>query len=220
MNSKRRKDSAASKSRPVTSGVSAKPFSEASKSSAQKISKPRRNASSAIGYPLSAIAPSRWARVRLFAMDVDGVLTDGTVQISSDGTEAKAFSILDGMGLKQLERAGIITAWISGRPSGATTARASELKIPHLVQGRIDKITALQELATQLGLSANDCAYMGDDGIDAPAMSWAGIGIAPHEAMPAALAAADYITQRPAGRGAVREVCEQLLAARESARSS
>jgi 3-deoxy-D-manno-octulosonate 8-phosphate phosphatase (KDO 8-P phosphatase) len=168
----------------------------------------------------SSIAAARWARIRLFAMDVDGVLTDGTVQICSDGTESKGFSILDGHGLKKLERAGIITAWISGRASGATTVRATELKIPHLVQGRIDKITALQELAAKLGLSAADCAYMGDDDIDAPALTWSGIGIAPHESMPAALAAADYVTIRPAGRGAVREICEHLLAARVSAAAS
>lgn len=146
-------------------------------------------------------------------MDVDGVLTDGTVQISSDGTESKGFSIIDGYGLRQLDHAGILTAWISGRASGATSVRANELKIPHLVQGRTDKITALQELAAQLGLDSRQCAYMGDDSIDAPAIEWAGIGIAPHEGMPAALAAADYITQRPAGRGAVRDVCERLLAA-------
>lgn len=168
----------------------------------------------------TAVTPARWAGIRLFAMDVDGVLTDGTVQISSDGTEAKSFSILDGLGLRQLERAGVITAWISGRASGATTRRAKELKIPHLVQGRIDKITALQELAAQLGLNAKQCAYMGDDVIDAPAMEWAGVGIAPHEAMPVALAAADYVTRRPAGRGAVREICEHLLAARVSRASS
>ena len=173
---------------------------------------------SAIRNPQSPIqrrvSRARWAAIRLFAMDVDGVLTDGTVHISSDGTEAKTFSILDGLGLKELERAGILTAWISGRPSGATTARATELKIPHLVQGRIDKITALQELAARLALTADQCAYMGDDTIDAAAMRWAGVGLAPPEAMPAALAAADYVTQRPAGRGAVREICEQMLASR------
>lgn len=147
-------------------------------------------------------------------MDVDGVLTDGTVAISSDGSEAKSFSILDGMGLKRLEKAGVITAWISGRASFATTARATELKIPHLIQGRTDKLTALQELAAQLGFSAEQCAYMGDDDIDAPAIEWAGVGIAPHEGMPVALAAADYITRRAAGRGAVREVCEHILADR------
>ena len=153
-------------------------------------------------------------------MDVDGVLTDGTVHISSDGSESKAFSILDGHGLRKLARAGIITAWISGRASGATTVRAKELQIPHVVQGRIDKITALRELAAQLGLAAEACAYMGDDDIDAPAMEWAGIGIAPPEAMPAARAVADYVTTRPAGRGAVREICEHLLAARVSTHPS
>jgi 3-deoxy-D-manno-octulosonate 8-phosphate phosphatase (KDO 8-P phosphatase) len=177
----------------------------------------RASSRSAIRNPKSAIAAPRWGAIRLFAMDVDGVLTDGTVLISSDGSEAKSFSILDGMGLKQLERAGIATAWISGRASGATTRRAAELKIPHLVQGRTDKITALQELAAQLGLAAAHCAYMGDDDIDAPAIAWAGVGVAPPDAMPSALGAADYVTVRPAGRGAVREVCEHILAGTKTA---
>ncbi len=150
-------------------------------------------------------------------MDVDGVLTDGTIRIASDGTESKVFSILDGMGLNQLRHAGIGTAWISGRPSGATTARAKELAIPHVIQGRVDKITALQELAARLGLGPEQCAYMGDDTIDVAAMEWAGIGIAPPGAMPAALVAADYVTTREAGHGAVREVCEQLLTNRVAA---
>ena len=162
----------------------------------------------------SVASPLPWPAIRLFAMDVDGILTDGTVQIHSDGTESKGFSILDGMGLKRLEKAGILTAWISGRGSGATAVRAAELKIPHLVQGRIDKLTALQELAAQLNLTAADCVYMGDDDIDAPAMQWAAIGATVPDAMPSALAAADYVTQRPAGHGAVREICELILAAR------
>jgi 3-deoxy-D-manno-octulosonate 8-phosphate phosphatase (KDO 8-P phosphatase) len=156
------------------------------------------------------IPAERWAAIRLFAMDVDGVLTDGTVRIHSDGTESKSFSILDGMGLVRLHKAGLAVAWISGRPSGATTARANELRIPHLIQGRTDKLAALQELAAKLGLTAAQCAYMGDDDIDAPALAWAGIGVSVPDAMPAAIAAAGYITHRPAGRGAVREVCELL----------
>lgn len=157
-------------------------------------------------------APTRaeWTRVRLLALDVDGVLTDGTVQISSDGTEAKSFSILDGMGLRKLIKAGIHVAWISGRPSGATTARAKELGISHVIQGRNDKLSALQELAGQLGLAAKACAYMGDDEIDVPAIRWAGIGIAPAGAMPAALSVARFVPRRPAGLGAVREVCELI----------
>ena len=163
------------------------------------------------------IRPVAWARIRLFAMDVDGVLTDGTVLISSDGTEAKAFSIFDGTGIIRLNRAGIAVAWISGRASGATARRAQELKIPHLIQGRTDKLAALQELAAKLHLTAAECAYMGDDDIDAPAITWAGIGATVPDAMPAALAAADYIARRPAGHGAVREICEHLLAARAQA---
>jgi 3-deoxy-D-manno-octulosonate 8-phosphate phosphatase (KDO 8-P phosphatase) len=159
------------------------------------------------------ISPDRWAAIRLFAMDVDGILTDGTVHVSSDGTESKSFSILDGMGLVRLGKHGIATAWISGRLSGATTVRATELKIPHLVQGRVDKITALRELAATLGLDAAQIVYMGDDDIDAPALRWAGIGVSVPDAMPAAISASGYITRRPAGRGAVREVCEHILAA-------
>jgi 3-deoxy-D-manno-octulosonate 8-phosphate phosphatase (KDO 8-P phosphatase) len=165
------------------------------------------------------IDPARWAAVRLFAMDVDGVLTDGTVQISSDGSESKNFSILDGLGLKRVLEAGLAVAWISGRASGATTGRATELKIPHLIQGRIDKLTALKELAAQLKLTAAQCAYMGDDDIDAPALAWAGIGATVPDAMPAALTVAGYVTTRAAGRGAVREICEHLLAARVRAPS-
>lgn len=162
----------------------------------------------------STIPAARWRAVRLFAMDVDGVLTDGTVTISADGNETKLFSILDGHGLKHLHKTGILVAWISGRASGATTRRASELEIQHVVQGRTDKLVVLRDLAGQLGFSARECAYMGDDEIDAPAIAWAGVGIAPPGAMPSAIAAADYITEREAGHGAVREVCEHLLAAR------
>ena len=177
----------------------------------------RRVRESAIRNPKSVIRRIDWSAVRLFAMDVDGVLTDGTVEICSDGTEAKSFSILDGHGLRKLERAGVIIAWISGRKSGATTMRAQELAIPHVVQGRTDKIMALQQLAAQLGVTAEQCAYMGDDDIDAPAIAWAGIGVAPRTSMPAALAAAGYVTKRNAGDGAVREICELILSARVAA---
>lgn len=160
------------------------------------------------------ISPARWAAIRLFAMDVDGVLTDGTVAIHSDGTESKQFSILDGMGLVRLNKAGLAIAWISGRASGATTARATELRIPHVIQGRTDKLMALQELASQLGLASPQVCYMGDDDIDAPAIGWASIGVAPAGSMPAALKIADLVPRRPAGLGAVREVCEHILAFR------
>lgn len=178
------------------------PISVAAKKSAV------RNSQSAIRRRLP------WAGIRLFAMDVDGVLTNGTVQIHSTGGESKSFSILDGMGLVRLRKAGVALAWISGRPSEATVRRATELQIPHLIQGRTDKLVALQELALQLGVKAAEVCYMGDDDIDAPAIAWAGVGVAPKQSMPAALRAAKFVPSREAGHGAVREVCEQILAAR------
>ena len=163
--------------------------------------------------PARKISAARWAEVRLFAMDVDGVLTDGTVLISSDGTETKRFSITDGLGLSLVRDRGLPLAWISGRQSGATTLRAAELKIPHVIQGRRDKLAALTELALRLGFTLGQCAYMGDDIIDAPALAAAGIGISVPAGDPLAQAAADYVTRHPAGHGAVREVCDLLLAA-------
>jgi 3-deoxy-D-manno-octulosonate 8-phosphate phosphatase (KDO 8-P phosphatase) len=176
-------------------------------------SPPKRANLPGVRSPPSGIPRAAWARIRLFAMDVDGVLTDGTVTIHSDGTEAKVFSILDGMGLVRCRNAGITLAWISGRASSATTVRAIELKIPHLLQGRTDKLAALQELAARLRLASAEVCYMGDDDVDAPALAWAGIGATVPAAMPAAHAAARYVTSRSAGHGAVREVCEHILRA-------
>jgi len=147
-------------------------------------------------------------------MDVDGILTDGSVSVRSDGTEAKQFSIIDGRGLVRCREAGVILAWISGRPSPATAVRARELHIPHLVQGRNDKRAALEGLARRLRLAPAEVCYMGDDDLDAPALAWAGIGATVPEAQPAALAAAGVVTTRPGGHGAVREVCELILRAR------
>ena len=160
---------------------------------------------------LSDIPAERWAAIKLFATDVDGVLTDGGILVSSDGTETKHFNVLDGMGMVRLLRDDVTVAWISGRASGATDVRAKELRIPHLIQGRVDKRTALSELAASLGVSAEECVYVGDDDIDAGAIAWAGIGITVPDAIPAATAAADCVTTRRAGHGAVREICEQIL---------
>jgi 3-deoxy-D-manno-octulosonate 8-phosphate phosphatase (KDO 8-P phosphatase) len=160
------------------------------------------------------VSHAAWACIRLFAMDVDGILTDGTVYVASNKTEFKGFSVIDGMGINRLHRAGIAVAWISGRSSGATTARAHELHIQHLVQDRPDKLVVLQEIAAELKLASGQCVYMGDDEIDVPPMLWAGVGVSVPDAMPGALAAANYVTHRRGGHGAVREVCEHILHAR------
>ncbi len=163
---------------------------------------------------LSDIPASRWSTIKLLATDVDGVLTDGCIHVSSDGVETKTFNVLDGMGMVRLLRDDVVVAWISGRASGATTVRATELKIPHLIQGRVDKHTALADLAAELGFTAAECLYVGDDDIDAGALQWAGIGVTVPDAMPAAVNAADCMTTRRAGLGAIREICEQILAHR------
>lgn len=157
-----------------------------------------------------------WSAIKLFAMDVDGILTDGAIYVSSDGSEAKRFSIIDGLGLARLRQKGIILAWISGRHSESTTVRAEELKIPHLVQGKLDKVTGLRDLLAELKLEPHQAVYMGDDVIDVPAIKHAGIGVTVPEAQEEALAAADYITTRPGGHGAVREVCNHILASKET----
>ncbi len=155
-----------------------------------------------------------WGRIQLFAMDVDGILTDASVYISSDGSESKRFSIIDGLGLVRLREAGMEIAWISGRASGATDYRAKELKIPHVIQGRHDKAEALKELISDLDIPIERVAYMGDDDIDAGAIGIAGIGIAVPEAHRKALENANYVTKRAGGYGAVREVCDLILETR------
>ena len=165
---------------------------------------------------LNDIPAERWSRLKLLATDVDGVLTDGGIQVSSDGVETKTFSVLDGLGMVRLLRDDCVVAWISGRASGATSVRAKELKIPHIIQGRADKETALSELAAALGFTAEECAYVGDDDIDAGALRWAGIGVTVPDAIDSAIDAADCMTQRRAGHGAIREVCDKILLHRSS----
>ncbi len=165
---------------------------------------------------MKTIATADWARIRLFAMDVDGVLTDGTVSVFSNGIEGKNFSILDGLGLKRLAAAGITVAWISGRVSEATAVRATELEVPHLFQGSREKREILQELAAQLNCQPDQVCYMGDDIVDLHAMAWAGIAVSVPNATPEALAAAQVVTKRTGGHGAVREICDHILQARNS----
>lgn len=165
---------------------------------------------------MKTITTADWSRIRLFAMDVDGVLTDGTVSILSNGIEGKNFSILDGLGLKRLASAGVVVAWISGRFSEATSHRATELDIPHLFQGGREKREILKELAEKIGCQADEVCYMGDDVVDLRAMDWAGIAVSVPNGVPSAQSAAQIITQQAGGLGAVREICDQILEARNS----
>ena len=160
------------------------------------------------------IPSSDWRKIEVLALDVDGVLTDGTIFVGADGFELKQFSILDGLGLVCVRKTGVVLAVISGRISPATLSRTEELKFDHVIQGRKDKITALKELAAQLGFSAEQLCYVGDDVIDIPAIKFAGIGVTVPNGLDSVREAADWITKNPGGQGAVREVCDRILESR------
>ena len=157
--------------------------------------------------------------VRLAIFDVDGVLTDGTLYIGSEGEAFKAFNILDGHGVKMLQSAGVATAILSGRESPAVERRAAELAIAHVIQGAADKLAAFERLAAKLGLAPEACAFVGDDLPDLPVMTRCGFAVAVANAVEPVKAAAHYVTRASGGRGAVREFCDLVLSARGSERS-
>jgi len=156
------------------------------------------------------------ARIRLVAFDIDGVFTDGRFYLSDDGVESKAFNTQDGFGIRALALAGIAVAVISGRKSGAVERRMAELGVRHVVQGCKDKVSALDAILAELGIAATECAYVGDDVPDLPVLRHAGLAIAVANATTPVLEYCDYTTRKPGGHGAVREVCDLLLAARSA----
>jgi len=149
--------------------------------------------------------------IKLLVLDVDGVMSDGKVTYTSDGTELKSFNIKDGLGIKRVQRAGIQTAIITGRASPMVERRASELGIHHLIQGREDKLAALEELIRSLEIDLQSVAYMGDDLPDLDAIVGVGLGSCPADAAPAVRAKADWIASLNGGEGCVRELCDYLL---------
>ncbi|HEV2471330.1 MAG TPA: HAD hydrolase family protein [Chthonomonadales bacterium] len=158
----------------------------------------------------------RLKQVRLLAMDVDGVLTDGRLSIDSNGVEQKSFHVADGLGLVALKRCGIDIVWISGRVSGAVRKRAAELGIGNLLENIGDKGSALTSVLTALAVQQEQAAYIGDDWNDLPAFHAVGIRIAVSNGSAEILDAADAVTMKPGGYGAVREVCDEILAAQDS----
>ena len=149
--------------------------------------------------------------IRLLALDVDGVLTDGRIYYGNDGEELKSFSIKDGLGIKLLQRGGVEVVIITGRNSNIVARRAGELGISEVIQGREDKLSALREICQTRSLELEHCAYMGDDLPDLGAVRAAGIGMAPADAVAQLLAAADWVSTLNGGAGAVRQACEKLL---------
>jgi 3-deoxy-D-manno-octulosonate 8-phosphate phosphatase (KDO 8-P phosphatase) len=144
---------------------------------------------------------------------VDGVLTDGRLYYGARGEQLQSFNIKDGHGLKSLTHAGIDVAVISGRRSAAVTRRCRELAIRHVVQGSRDKVRDFRALTVKLGVTPAQCAFIGDDCPDVPLLREVGLAFAVADAHPSACAAAHHVTRLAGGCGAVREVCDRLLAA-------
>lgn len=158
----------------------------------------------------------RLAKLRLVAFDVDGVFTDGRFYLSDDGSETKAFHTQDGYGVRQLVLSGVAVAVISGRRSPAVERRMTELGVPHVILGCSDKVAALTDLAGTLNVELADCAFVGDDFPDLPLLETVGLSIAVQNAVAAVQERCDYVTRKAGGFGAVREVCDLIVAARSS----
>jgi 3-deoxy-D-manno-octulosonate 8-phosphate phosphatase (KDO 8-P phosphatase) len=157
--------------------------------------------------------PVPLAAIRLLVLDVDGVMTDGRLAYGADGEIGKTFHVRDGYGIKAARAAGIEVAIISGRESAAVQARCRELGIGHVYLGVEHKGEALAALLATLKLKPGQCACVGDDAPDLPLLRQAGLAVAVADAHPVALAAAHRRTRQAGGSGAVREVCDWLLAA-------
>lgn len=155
----------------------------------------------------------RARHIRLLTLDVDGVLTDGRIYVDDHGREMKAFSALDGLGMKMAIQAGITVAWITGSNAAVVSHRARQLGIHQVVLGAEHKLPAWERLRGELGLAAQACAHIGDDLPDVPLFVHCGLGITVPEATAAVAARAHHVTSAGGGRGAVREACEMILAA-------
>ncbi len=156
-------------------------------------------------------AAEKAARVTLLLLDVDGVLTDGGIVLDDTGREIKRFHVRDGHGIKMLQRAGIEAGIITGRNSGVVAVRAKELGIGVVLQGAVDKVAAWRGIMASRGLSPEETAYVGDDIVDIPLLRCVGFAAAPADAEPYVLEAADFVSSRAGGHGAVREIVEFLL---------
>jgi len=156
------------------------------------------------------------SQIRLFATDVDGVLTDAGMYYAESGDEWKKFNTRDGMGIKLLQRAGIITAIVTQERTKLVARRAEKLAIPELHQGVMDKLALVREMASRHGLTLNQVAYIGDDINDLETLKEVGFSATPADGMPQVAAVVDYICQKKGGEGAVREIIEMILEAQRS----
>jgi 3-deoxy-D-manno-octulosonate 8-phosphate phosphatase (KDO 8-P phosphatase) len=153
------------------------------------------------------------SRIRMLVLDVDGVLTDGRLYFDNKGNEMKAFCTRDGLGMRALQRSGILLAVITGRQSEIVAHRAAQLGVKYVFQGRIDKLNAFNELLSETGMEEQDICYAGDDWIDLPVLDRVGLSVTVPDADSVVKNRVHWVTSRRGGNGAVREVCDLILAA-------
>jgi 3-deoxy-D-manno-octulosonate 8-phosphate phosphatase (KDO 8-P phosphatase) len=152
-----------------------------------------------------------FADIKLLVLDVDGVMTDGTITINADNSESKSFNSLDGHGIRMWQRAGLKVAILSGRNSAPTYYRAAQLNIEYVFQDCHDKLPVLKKLIEQLSLKPQQVAFVGDDVPDLPVLRYVGFAASVANAVEEVKDCADYVTNLPGGKGAVREVIEHIL---------
>jgi 3-deoxy-D-manno-octulosonate 8-phosphate phosphatase (KDO 8-P phosphatase) len=150
-------------------------------------------------------------KIRLLLLDVDGVMTDGRIIYDDHGGEIKAFDVKDGHGIKLLQRAGIRVGIITGRQSAVVVRRAEELGIDLVYQGARDKLLPFRDILQKTGFSPEEVAYVGDDVVDLPVLRRVGFAVTVADAVEEVKPHVHYVTSRPGGRGAVREICDLLL---------
>ena len=158
---------------------------------------------------------SKAAQVELLVLDVDGVLTDGRIVYTSRGDQILAFHVHDGLGIKLVAGCGVKVAIISARKGTALERRAAELGIDLLFQGVSDKAVCLEKLLDNLGLVREQVAAVGDDWVDLPVLKYVGLSVIVRDAASNMSDYVDYVTEKPGGAGAVREVCELILKAKK-----
>jgi len=151
--------------------------------------------------------------VQLLLLDVDGVLTDGSLSYGSGDLESKRFNTQDGLGIRLLQESGVAVGIITARSSEAVARRARDLHISQVYQGRSDKLIVFEEILKQTGLRPPQTAYMGDDWMDLPILNRVGLAAAPANAVAEVRQRVHYIAERGGGQGAVRELCDLILTA-------
>lgn len=157
-----------------------------------------------------------FAQVKLLALDVDGVLTDGGLYYTESGEELKKFNVKDGLGLKRVIQAGIEVAFITTSSSGATLQRAEKLGVNHVFLSAENKLEIIHNLCRTLRIDLKQVAYVGDDLVDLKALKAIGLPLTVSDAILDNIKVAAYVTRLGGGQGAVREICDLLLLSRES----